>query len=118
MGNTLPESNIDFLLDNYTFLGQEDKLKILEDKTSSARFALLEQCFPARPDYDRNFKALTNRTNHHNECENILQLVKMWSKEHNGLCSNLFKIYTVYEYPKVKLSDEIDARLREGKHFE
>ena len=44
--------------------------------------------------------------------------MKIWSKEHNGICSNLFKIYTVYEYPKVKLIDEIEARHRERKYFE
>lgn len=45
-------------------------------------------------------------------------MVKLWSKEHNGVCSNLFKIYTVYEYPKVRLIDEIEARKAEKKHFE
>lgn len=45
-------------------------------------------------------------------------MVKLWSKEHNGVCSNLFKIYTVYEYPKVRLIDEIEARKIEEKYFE
>jgi hypothetical protein len=45
-------------------------------------------------------------------------MVKLWSKEHNGVCSDIFKIYTVFEYPKIKLIDEIEARKFESKLFE
>ncbi len=48
----------------------------------------------------------------------MLRLTKLWSKEHSGICSNMFKIYSVYEYPRVKLIDEIEARRREKKYFE
>jgi hypothetical protein len=80
----------------------------LADKQSGQQFALLEQCYPQRSEYERIFKRLTNRSPQ--QCENVLQMVKMWSKEHHGICSNLYKIYRVYEYPRVKLIDEIQAR--------
>lgn len=47
----------------------------------------------------------------------MLKIVKLWSKEHNGVCSNLFKIYMVFEYPKLRLIDEIEARKAEDKRF-
>jgi hypothetical protein len=54
-----------------------------------------------------HFKRIRDKEKELRSLENTLKIVKLWSKEHNGVCSNLFKIYTVYEYPKVKLIDEI-----------
>lgn len=68
--------------------------------------------------YDSQFKRTREKENSIRESENVLKMVKLWSKEHNGVCSNLFKIYTVYEYPKVRLIDEIEARKIEEKYFE
>jgi len=117
MGNALPEYNsFSFLLESYNLLGEQNNLKILADKQTDQQFALMEQCFPQRKDYELAFKKLTNRSPQ--QCENVLQMVKMWSKEHNGICSNVYKIYRVYEYPRVRLSDEIQARQGEQKLFE
>jgi hypothetical protein len=63
MGNTQVEESIDFLLDNYTLTGEEGKLKIMEDKSTGNHFALKEECFINRQEYDRNFKKLTQRKN-------------------------------------------------------
>lgn len=45
MGNTQVEESIDFLLDNYILIGEEGKLKIMEDKSTGNHFALKEECF-------------------------------------------------------------------------
>ena len=65
MGNVQTEEGMDFLLDNYTLVGEEGKLKLLEDKATGSHFALKEQCFVSRQDYDRNFKKVTQRNNNH-----------------------------------------------------
>ena len=63
MGNSLsPEDHLSFLHDNYRIVGEESKLKILEDKETLYHYALLEQCFANRMEFDRNFKKLTNRS--------------------------------------------------------
>lgn len=102
MGSSSSSESIDFLLDNYNLLREENGLKVLEDKRSLQTFVLKEQCFVNKNEYDRSFKRLAQR-DQDSDCDNILQMVKIWSKEHNGICSNLFKIFTVYEYPQVKL---------------
>lgn len=63
MGNSIAsEDHLSFLSDKYSLVNEENKIKILEDKETSHHFALLEQCFPNRGEYDRNFKKLTNRS--------------------------------------------------------
>ena len=79
-------------------------MKVLIDKTNQQSFILKEECFVHRNEYDRQFKRLTMQDSNQSS-ENILKLRKLWSKEHNGLCSNLYKIYSIYEYPQVKLID-------------
>lgn len=36
----------------------------------------------------------------------------------NNFCSTSYKIYAIYEYPQVTLSEEILARQKEAKYFE
>lgn len=36
----------------------------------------------------------------------------------HGLCSTTFKIFVIYEYPRVTLQDEILARQKEEKRFD
>ena len=80
-------------------------MKILEEKQTQEQFALKEMCFLNKPEYDAYFKKIREIEREFRNMDNTLKIVKLWSKEHNGVCSNIFKIYIVSEYPRVRLID-------------
>jgi uncharacterized protein YheU (UPF0270 family) len=80
-------------------------MKVLVDNNTKEQLILKEICFLHKTDYDTHFKKIREKEKDARHLENALKIVKLWSKEHNGVCSNVFKIYAVYEYPKVKLID-------------
>lgn len=49
------------MFEGYTFLGEEGKLKLLEEKATEHTFALSEECFINKAEYDTKFKRLTER---------------------------------------------------------
>jgi hypothetical protein len=115
MGNTIiqPENSHQA----YQLLREEPHIKIVLDKEKQEQFALRELCYTSESIYDSECKKCSIRQGSL-DCENILQMVKMETNQQKGVCSNIFKITMVFEYPRIRLIDEIKARREEDKFFE
>lgn len=74
-----------------------------------------EYCYADQKEFERQ---LTYFQAQQEQGENVLQMVKVLSKEFKNFCSNTYKIYTIYEYPSVTLEEEINARKEQQKYFD
>ena len=107
------------LLNRYTIVSKDEQNQstVVREKESERLLIIKELAFVDRSFYEKNLC----RFNHFQEiqqCENVLNLTKVWSEQHSTMCSNTYKIFPMYEYSTVTLKDEMEARKSQNKHFE
>ena len=107
MGQQQSGKPCDFIPPHYALVSEEEGLRQFEDTQTGECYVLRESLFSKKATYNSAFKRMSQREG----CgEHTQELVRMWSQEHSSICSDVYKVYALYQQPRVALLEEIRAR--------